>query len=161
MADAFTYSRLTRHYIFDHTLFESSCVTPFRSTQDDDVLQQRSKKAGSKDAVASSNMDDEYSQRKGSENTYYSIAHTLREPVSEQPSIVVNGRLKEYQVGVVGAVTPKWYMYTCIYTVFSRVSAHLPVNAHPPFLVILWFMYTYTCCIYMRYTYTCTYGLSM
>ncbi len=132
-------------------------MTPFRSTKDDDVLQQRSKKAGSKDAVASSNMDDEYSQRKGSENTYYSIAHTLREPVSEQPSIMVNGRLKEYQVGVVGAVTPKWYMYTCIYiyTVFSRVSAHLRVNAHPPFLVILWFMYTYVCVIHTHVHMAC------
>lgn len=43
-------------------------------------------------------MDDEYKLRKGSEKNYYSIAHTLREPVSEQPTIVVNGRLKEYQV---------------------------------------------------------------
>lgn len=49
-------------------------------------------------AKASSAMDDEYSQRKGSMNTYYSIAHTFREAVSQQPDLLVNGTLKEYQV---------------------------------------------------------------
>ena len=43
-------------------------------------------------------MDDEYNRRKGSEKTYYSIAHTMLEPVTEQPAMLVNGRLKEYQV---------------------------------------------------------------
>ena len=49
---------------------------------------------------ASVAMDDEYSQRKGSMNTYYSIAHTFREPVTKQPELLVNGTLKEYQVRV-------------------------------------------------------------
>ena len=48
---------------------------------------------------ASASMDDEYShQKKGAMQNYYGIAHTLREPVEEQPALIVNGRLKEYQV---------------------------------------------------------------
>ena len=49
-------------------------------------------------AQAATGMDDEYNRRKGSEKTYYSIAHTVLEPVTEQPAMLVNGRLKEYQV---------------------------------------------------------------
>lgn len=47
---------------------------------------------------ASTTMDDEYDSRKGSDSTYYSIAHTLREIVTEQPSLLAFGKLKEYQV---------------------------------------------------------------
>ncbi|KAI8429647.1 hypothetical protein MSG28_000228 [Choristoneura fumiferana] len=39
--------------------------------------------------------DDEY---KTEEQTYYSIAHTVHESVTEQSSILVNGNLKEYQI---------------------------------------------------------------
>ncbi|XP_047514277.1 ATP-dependent helicase brm [Pieris napi] len=39
--------------------------------------------------------DDEY---KTEEQTYYSIAHTVHESVTEQASILVNGNLKEYQI---------------------------------------------------------------
>ncbi|CAD6216374.1 GSCOCG00004529001-RA-CDS [Cotesia congregata] len=39
--------------------------------------------------------DDEY---KTEEQTYYSIAHTVHETVTEQASIMVNGVLKEYQI---------------------------------------------------------------
>uniref|UniRef100_A0A336MSI2 CSON006075 protein n=1 Tax=Culicoides sonorensis TaxID=179676 RepID=A0A336MSI2_CULSO len=39
--------------------------------------------------------DDEY---KTEEQTYYSIAHTVHERVTEQASILVNGKLKEYQI---------------------------------------------------------------
>ena len=51
-------------------------------------------------AKAQTAMDDEYTfdMRKGSEKTYYSIAHTLREPVTEQPKVLTNGKLKLYQV---------------------------------------------------------------
>ncbi len=57
-------------------------------------------------AKASATMDDEYDSRKGSDANYYSIAHTLRETVSEQPSIMAFGKLKEYQVrGVAGQST--------------------------------------------------------
>ena len=53
-----------------------------------------------KDIIANANtaMDDEYDSRKGSDSTYYSIAHTLREAVLEQPNIMAFGKLKEYQV---------------------------------------------------------------
>ncbi|KAB0802651.1 hypothetical protein PPYR_04837 [Photinus pyralis] len=40
--------------------------------------------------------DDEYKNGK-EEQTYYSIAHTVHEMVTEQASIMVNGQLKEYQ----------------------------------------------------------------
>ncbi|XP_025830418.1 ATP-dependent helicase brm isoform X3 [Agrilus planipennis] len=40
--------------------------------------------------------DDEY-KNSSEEQTYYSIAHTVHEIVTEQASIMVNGKLKEYQ----------------------------------------------------------------
>lgn len=59
-------------------------------------------------------MDDEYSQKKGSMQNYYGIAHTLREPVDEQPKLICNGRLKEYQVICI--------IYTlCIYAFYGHV----------------------------------------
>lgn len=39
--------------------------------------------------------DDEY---RAEEKNYYSIAHDIREKVTEQASILVNGKLKEYQI---------------------------------------------------------------
>lgn len=44
--------------------------------------------------------DDEYKESGGGEKNYYFIAHTIKEEVHEQPSILVNGQLKEYQVKV-------------------------------------------------------------
>lgn len=41
--------------------------------------------------------DDEY---KTEEHTYYNIAHTVHEIITEQASIMVNGKLKEYQIKV-------------------------------------------------------------
>ena len=55
-------------------------------------------------AKASANADDEYHQRPGSDKNYYSIAHTLREPVYQQPSIMINGTLKEYQVRLFASI---------------------------------------------------------
>ncbi|CAL8137996.1 unnamed protein product [Orchesella dallaii] len=40
--------------------------------------------------------DDEYKQ--SGEHTYYGIAHTIHEEVTEQATILINGKLKEYQV---------------------------------------------------------------
>ncbi|ODN00177.1 ATP-dependent helicase brm [Orchesella cincta] len=40
--------------------------------------------------------DDEYKQ--SGEQTYYGIAHTIHESVTEQATILVNGKLKEYQI---------------------------------------------------------------
>lgn len=45
--------------------------------------------------------DDEY-KATGDEKNYYSIAHTIKETVTEQAKIMINGRLKEYQVKVGG-----------------------------------------------------------
>ena len=49
-------------------------------------------------AKASATVDDEYESRKGSDKNYYQIAHTLKEPVVEQPKMMAFGKLKEYQV---------------------------------------------------------------
>lgn len=42
--------------------------------------------------------DDEYHKNAIEVQTYYSIAHTVHEIVTEQASIMVNGKLKEYQI---------------------------------------------------------------
>lgn len=49
-------------------------------------------------AKASAAVDDEYEARKGSDKNYYQIAHTLKEPVVEQPTMLAFGKLKAYQV---------------------------------------------------------------
>ncbi|KAA0188946.1 hypothetical protein HAZT_HAZT003560 [Hyalella azteca] len=41
--------------------------------------------------------DDEY-RNAGGEANYYSIAHTIKEEIKEQPTMLVNGSLKEYQI---------------------------------------------------------------
>nr|CAH7719640.1 unnamed protein product [Callosobruchus chinensis] len=41
--------------------------------------------------------DDEYHKNSIEDQTYYSIAHTVHEIVTEQASIMINGKLKEYQ----------------------------------------------------------------
>ena len=45
-------------------------------------------------------IDDEYAKKgsKGEGNTYYSLAHSYKEVIREQPSSLVGGYLKEYQV---------------------------------------------------------------
>lgn len=43
-------------------------------------------------------MDDEYHRSRAEEKSYYSVAHTVHEHVTEQATIMVNGKLKEYQV---------------------------------------------------------------
>lgn len=51
------------------------------------------------DAVMDSvrgNEDDEY--KSGGSQSYYTLAHAIREQVKEQASILVNGKLKEYQM---------------------------------------------------------------
>ncbi|XP_021950482.1 ATP-dependent helicase brm isoform X2 [Folsomia candida] len=40
--------------------------------------------------------DDEYKQQ--GEQNYYTIAHTIHEPVTEQANMLINGNLKEYQI---------------------------------------------------------------
>ncbi len=52
-------------------------------------------------AVKTGAVDDEYDSRKGSDTTYYSIAHTFKEIITEQPAMIAFGNLKEYQVGII------------------------------------------------------------
>ena len=77
--------------------------------EDEVMKDDESKDKDPKDIIdkASSAMDDEYDSRKGSDTTYYSIAHTLRETVSEQPQMLAFGKLKEYQV-----------MFVCLFVLF-------------------------------------------
>ncbi len=42
--------------------------------------------------------DDEYNKEAMDNINYYNIAHCVREQVVEQPSLMVNGQLKEYQI---------------------------------------------------------------
>ena len=78
------------------------------------------------DPNATAVTDDEYSRRKGSEKTYYSMAHALREPVSEQPQMLTFGQLKQYQVSV--QVLELWlqtissWIKLCMYTIVKCVG---------------------------------------
>ena len=75
---------------------------------DDDVMKEEEGKKPGGDpndpktmlAKAGAAVDDEYDSRKGSDTTYYSIAHALREAINEQPSILGFGQLKAYQVSL-------------------------------------------------------------
>uniref|UniRef100_A0A0K8SSK2 ATP-dependent helicase brm n=1 Tax=Lygus hesperus TaxID=30085 RepID=A0A0K8SSK2_LYGHE len=59
----------------------------------DDGKRDSSNKDGKKTKIE----DDEY-KNANEEHTYYSIAHTVHEIVTEQASIMINGKLKEYQI---------------------------------------------------------------
>ncbi|KAI4459651.1 snf2/rad54 helicase family [Holotrichia oblita] len=70
---------------------------------DDDDINSRghghhSEEHKAKDVIKKAKVeDDEYHKNANEEQTYYSIAHTVHEIVTEQASIMVNGKLKEYQ----------------------------------------------------------------
>lgn len=44
------------------------------------------------------NEDDEYNKSSSGSQSYYTLAHAIREQVKEQASILINGKLKEYQM---------------------------------------------------------------
>ena len=46
-------------------------------------------------------IDDDYTKYDSA--TYYSVAHNITEQITEQPTIMVNGTLKPYQVNFLGA----------------------------------------------------------
>jgi len=55
--------------------------------------------ADPKDIIQSvATEDDEYRPTASNQNQYYNIAHQIRETVTEQASIMVYGKLKEYQI---------------------------------------------------------------
>jgi SWI/SNF-related matrix-associated actin-dependent regulator of chromatin subfamily A protein 2/4 len=53
--------------------------------------------------------DDEYKHQ--GEQNYYTIAHTIHEPVTDQANMLVNGRLKEYQIKVTKNLLIILYLY--------------------------------------------------
>ncbi|XP_072385053.1 ATP-dependent helicase brm-like isoform X2 [Diabrotica undecimpunctata] len=66
---------------------------------EDNPKGRKSEESKAKDAIKKARVeDDEYHKNFNEEQTYYGIAHTVHEIVSEQPSIMINGQLKEYQI---------------------------------------------------------------
>ena len=61
-------------------------------------------------------MDDEYHRSRAEEKSYYSVAHTVHEHVTEQATIMVNGKLKEYQV---------WHPNILLPAMLSFIAAEL------------------------------------
>ena len=55
-------------------------------------------KESDKVAVKKTKVEDDEYKNATEEQTYYSIAHTVHEIITEQASIMVNGTLKEYQI---------------------------------------------------------------
>lgn len=78
--------------------------------------------------------DDEY---KTEEQTYYSIAHTVHEVVTEQASIMVNGQLKEYQIKVSFVLTQFSFQIFLLYTIFSYKNRALSIFQGLEWLVSL------------------------
>lgn len=69
--------------------------------------------------------DDEY---KTEEQTYYSIAHTIREVVTEQATIMVNGKLKEYQIKVSYLVLPNVFALCTIFYITCLFLGTIKLN---------------------------------
>lgn len=67
----------------------------------EDVIQKAKKEAEAMDEEESSQKED-----------YYSIAHTISEEITEQATILVGGKLKEYQIK--GYVESNWVIYVKI-----------------------------------------------
>lgn len=86
----------THILFFANLIYEMQIIGKDKSTGDSE--EEKVKKTIHKAKVE----DDEY---KTEEQTYYSIAHTVHEVVTEQASIMVNGKLKEYQIKVVYPVS--------------------------------------------------------
>ncbi|XP_076812065.1 SWI/SNF-related matrix-associated actin-dependent regulator of chromatin subfamily A member 4-like [Clavelina lepadiformis] len=58
--------------------------------------EENEKKEDNLDDIANAELDDEYTTYDS--NTYYAVAHNINEKISEQPKMLVNGTLKEYQI---------------------------------------------------------------
>uniref|UniRef100_A0A0X3P6Q3 Putative global transcription activator SNF2L2 n=1 Tax=Schistocephalus solidus TaxID=70667 RepID=A0A0X3P6Q3_SCHSO len=74
-------------------LLEDLVGAPKKAEEEDDDTE---------NPVVRGTEDDEYSRRGESETnapqSYYTLAHAIREEVKEQASILINGKLKEYQM---------------------------------------------------------------
>nr|CAB3266379.1 probable global transcription activator SNF2L2 [Phallusia mammillata] len=79
-------------------------VVPRAETDDEEEEEETPKGEQKKEEVAEedtsldviSNVDDEYTTY--DTNTYYAIAHNITESITEQPKMLTNGKLKEYQL---------------------------------------------------------------
>lgn len=73
---------------------------------------------------ASREVDDEYHRNaKMEEKSYYGVAHTVHESVTEQATIMVNGKLKEYQVNLMkSGCLPLIYFQASILKWYFKVS---------------------------------------
>ncbi|XP_018562327.2 ATP-dependent helicase brm isoform X2 [Anoplophora glabripennis] len=66
---------------------------------DDNQKEPKTEEDKAKEVIKKARVeDDEYHKNSIEEQTYYSIAHTVHELVTEQSSIMINGQLKEYQI---------------------------------------------------------------
>lgn len=83
---------------------------PLDDTDDDDESGDENNEKGSssdtkqsdeeraREVIKKAKVEDDEYKSSSEEHTYYSIAHTIHEIVTEQASIMVNGKLKEYQI---------------------------------------------------------------
>jgi len=67
------------------------------SDEDEEGGEQRRKRR-EKDGGKKTKVEDDEYKTTTEEHTYYSIAHTVHEIVTEQATIMINGKLKEYQI---------------------------------------------------------------
>lgn len=59
---------------------------------------EKTEETKAKEVIKKAKVEDDEYKNATEEQTYYSIAHTVHEIVTEQASIMVNGNLKEYQI---------------------------------------------------------------
>lgn len=68
------------------------------NSSDNDLDTKQSDEERAREVIKKAKVEDDEYKSATEEHTYYSIAHTIHEIVTEQASIMVNGRLKEYQI---------------------------------------------------------------
>ncbi|KAI5743229.1 hypothetical protein M8J77_015910 [Diaphorina citri] len=87
-----------KQWIQDHPGWEVVADSD-EENEDEDSEKSKEKTSGeNENKEKNKGEDDEYNKNAMEEATYYSIAHTVHEIVTEQASILVNGKLKEYQI---------------------------------------------------------------
>lgn len=66
--------------------------------EEDDDSKKVKEEDDTKEIILKAKAEDDEYKNPSEEHTYYSIAHTVHESITEQASIMVNGKLKEYQI---------------------------------------------------------------
>ncbi|XP_069692754.1 ATP-dependent helicase brm-like isoform X2 [Periplaneta americana] len=69
-----------------------------KNSDDNSLNPKMSEEEKAKVVIQKAKVEDDEYKNYTEEQTYYSIAHTITEKVTEQASIMVNGKLKEYQI---------------------------------------------------------------